>query len=98
MNFFSEQPVSIEMGNNEHKHNDNKILKNDEKNCINYKEKINTTTKVNEMKKVQVQQQKECPTKMKRRTPEQIVKQIMKLVKQAGAKLIFFVCSLKFTP
>ena len=42
--FFSEHPISIEVGNN-------KIIKKQQKNCINYKEKINTTTKENDMKK-----------------------------------------------
>ena len=51
MIFFSEQPVSKEVRNNE--------------------EKINTTTKGNNMKKVQVQQQKECKTKIKKKTLEQ---------------------------
>ena len=40
----------IEAGDNEHKHEDNKINKK-EKNRINYKEKINTTTKGNDKKK-----------------------------------------------
>ena len=45
----SERPISIEVGNNEHKYKDNKIKKQ-QKNCINYKEKINTTMKRNDVK------------------------------------------------
>ena len=44
----------METGNNEHKHQD-KINKEQQKKFINYKEKINTTTKENDVKKVQVQ-------------------------------------------
>ena len=58
------------MDNNEHKQKNNKFNKKTRKNCINYKEKINNTTKKNEMKKVQVQKQKKCQTKMKRKMPE----------------------------
>ena len=60
----------METGNNEHKHQD-KINKEQQKKFINYKEKINTTTKENDVKKVQVQEQKKCQTKIKRKTPEQ---------------------------
>ena len=52
----------METSNNEHKHQD-KINKEQLKNFINYKEKINTATKENDMKKVQVQEQKKCQTK-----------------------------------
>ena len=41
------------------------------KNSICYKEKINANTKGNDMKTVQVQQQKKCQTKTKRKAPEQ---------------------------
>ena len=37
--FFSEQPVSIQVGNNKHKHKYNKINKKQQKNAINYEEK-----------------------------------------------------------
>ena len=60
----------METGNNERKHQD-KINKEQQKKFINYKEKINTTTKENDVKKVQVQEQKKCQTKIKRKTPEQ---------------------------
>ena len=68
--FFREQPVSIEAGNNEHKHKNSKINGKQKKNCLNCKGKISNTTKGNEMKKVQMQQQNKCQTKMKRKMPE----------------------------
>ena len=49
--FFSEQPVSTEAGNNEHKHKVNKISKRQLGNRIDYEEKTNTTTNRNNMKK-----------------------------------------------
>ena len=58
------------MGNYEHKHKDNEINKK-QKNRINYEEKVNTTTNRNDMKKVQVQQQKECQMKIMRKTNRQ---------------------------
>ena len=58
------------MGNYEHKHKENEINKK-QKNRINYEEKRNTTTNRNDMKKVQVQQQKECQTKIMRKTNRQ---------------------------
>ena len=56
------------MGNNENKNN--KVKKSDKKNLINYKQKIINNTNGNEMKKVQVKQQKKCQHKMKRKTLE----------------------------
>ena len=60
--FLSEEPVSIEAGNNKYKHKNNKINKNQPKNCISYKEKINNTTKGNEMKKSASRTTKEMST------------------------------------
>ena len=61
---------------------------------MNYKEKINSTTKVNEMKNVQVQQQKKRQRKVKRKTPEQRSSNQKHLTCQAKPcpviKLIFF--------
>ena len=42
-----------------------------QKNSIYYKENINTNTKGNYMKTVQVQQQKKCQTKTNGKIPEQ---------------------------
>ena len=47
---FSDKPVSIDAGNNEHIHKDNKINKKQQKNRTNYK-KTNPTTIRNDMKK-----------------------------------------------
>ena len=56
------------MGNNEHRHKNNKVNKKRQKNSINDKEKINTTKKGNGMKKVQVQMK--CQAKINGKTPE----------------------------
>ena len=49
----------------------NKIKIKCQKNCINDKEKNkNTTTKGNEMRKLQPQQHKKCQTKMNRNMPQ----------------------------
>ena len=47
---MGEQLVLIEVDSDDHKRKDNKINKK-QQNCINYKEKIDITTKGNEMKK-----------------------------------------------
>ena len=56
------------VGNNEHKHRDYTISKKKKKKL--HKEKIKTTTRGNDMKKVQVQKQEERLTTIKRKTPE----------------------------
>ena len=48
---MGEQLVLIEVDSDDHKRKDNKINKKQQQNCINYKEKIDITTKGNEMKK-----------------------------------------------
>ena len=92
--FFREQPISIEAGNNEHKHKNSKINGKQQKNCLICKGKISNTTKGNEMKKVQIQQQKKCRTKIKRKTPEHRFSYKNVLICQAkrcpSIKLIFF--------
>ena len=54
---FSKQPASLAAGI---KNENNKIIEKGQKNRINGKEEIYTTTKENEMKKVQDQRQKRC--------------------------------------
>ena len=80
------------MGNNEHKHRDYTIRKKKKKKL--HKEKIKTTTRGNDMKKVQVQKQEERLTTIKRKTPEQRSLNQKYLTCQAkrcpGIKLIFF--------
>ena len=60
-----------------------KSTKNNKKIYINFEENTNATAKGNEIKKVQVQQQQKCQTKIKRKMPEQrLLNQNISLVKQ----------------
>ena len=93
--FFSEQPISIKAGNNEYKHKDNKINKKQQKSCIDYREKINTTTTGHEIKKSASTTTKEMPNEGKgKNTITEIVKpEIFNLLRKTLSryiKLIFF--------
>ena len=73
--FFSEQSISIEAGKNECKHKNRKINIKTEKNCIDFKEKINATTKGNDMKKSAFKATKGMSNKEKEKnTGKKIVK------------------------